>query len=114
MKRAHAFLAVRLGGPEARALEDRKAVAFDMLRYDRCYPIPVGGLPDNWLALKQPWQEGIRPGFTFARWESFGFRHFVYAEGTDHPPFTFAEQVGAAERMAQAGAREFQLYGGVK
>lgn len=55
---------------------------WDMLRYDRCHP--VSNTPQGWMVLKQPYLEGVRGGFTVARWESFAIRFALGATASVH------------------------------
>lgn len=88
--------------PHRRSMAD---AAFDMMRYDRCYP--ATNTPDGWIVFEQPHQDGIQGGFTVARWESFGFRNPVLgsrgmAEGSGIPTvmrFEFEKREANAARL---------------
>ena len=54
---------------------DVASQAWDMMRYDRCYP--ASNTPSGWIVFIQPYRESVRGGFTIDRWTSFGFRNIV-------------------------------------
>lgn len=94
MKAKDAYLAVRVD-PENDRFEQRM---WDMLRYDRCYPVNMPGIPDNWVVLKQPYLKDLKPGFTLGRWRSFGYVHLVEVHlSLLESDYTFAHQVVRAE-----------------
>lgn len=91
-KKAEWYLAVR---DDDRDIPSR---VWDMLRYDSCYP--VSNAPSGWVVLKQPYRDGIKGGFTLARWSSFGFRDLPMAPAPlGHPgiPSDLHAQIRAAE-----------------
>lgn len=70
------------GTPEEIFQEDMNRVSattWDMLRHDACYP--VSNTPANWIVVCQPYRDGVKGGFTVARWESFGIRGILTSTG---------------------------------
>lgn len=85
-KKLDLYLAVPLPGDyETAAFRDR---AWDMLRYDRCYPFTEGS-PQGWVVFKQPYREGAPGRWTLDRWRSFGFQRFQMATAPVGEPPTF-------------------------
>lgn len=96
------WLAVRMGGPGGRS---DPCQAWDMLRYDTCYPSHEANLPENWFLVRQDYRQGYNSRFTIARWESFGYRHFVEGIG-EVLPHDFSDAVRQMELAAQAGVKD--------
>lgn len=97
-KKYDRYLAVWIGNEGTGAyerMERAKAQFWDMLRYDRCFPVEVPTRFQGWLIFCQPYTDARSMGFTLGRWESFG-AHFNYLGGRAPNAVTGMEEMGHA------------------
>ncbi len=80
--------------------------AWDMMRYDRCYP--ASNTPSGWLVFLQPHLDGVKGGFTVARWESFGFRNPILGSTTTRSgiPTSMHMEMEKADQYRQEGIKK--------
>ena len=113
LSRCDWYLAVYVGTDELGYTQDPNAGrvecrAWDMLRYDRCYPASNAERFEKmgFLLFKQPYQKDIRGGFTTARWESFGFRDYLVAPATPNGSIPFSLEENCREFAQQRVLRK--------